>query len=376
MKGSRNADCFLIESHDQTMNALVLHGIGDLRHEQKPTPEPQAGEARVRIGYCGVCGSDIPRCYVKGTYHFPTIPGHEFAGTIDALGAGTERFSVGDPVAVFPLLWCGKCKACRRKAYAQCSDYDYLGSRCDGGFADYVIAPVRNLIAVPQGVSLRAAAMAEPAAVARHAVHRAGEIQPGDPIAIFGAGPIGLMVAQWARAVGGEVMLCDIVPEKLEQARTLGFNKVFNSLTGNPVEWIESQTAGEGAAVCIEAAGVPATMIQACKAVARAGCLVLMGNPSADVTLPTSLISQLMRREVSLQGTWNSFYDPEASTDDWRESLAAMADGRLQAERLVTHDVPLSQGVGALEMMRDQSAFFSKVMLRPDATTGTQETCQ
>ena len=358
------------------MNALVLHGIGDLRYEQQATPEPQAGEVRVRIGYCGVCGSDIPRCFVKGTYHFPTIPGHEFAGTIDALGAGVEHFAVGDPVAVFPLLWCGKCNACQRKAYAQCSDYDYLGSRCDGGFADYVIAPVRNLIAVPQGVSLRAAAMAEPAAVARHAVRRAGELKPGTSVAIFGAGPIGLMVAQWARAAGGDVMLCDIVPEKLEQARTLGFNKVFNSKTGNPVEWIESQTAGEGASVCIEAAGVPVTLIQACTAVARAGCLVLMGNPSADVTLPASLISQLMRREVSLRGTWNSFYDPQAPSDDWRESLAAMADGRLQAERLVTHDVPFSRGVGALEMMRDQSAFFSKVMLRPDETASPPGICR
>jgi L-iditol 2-dehydrogenase len=171
-------------------------------------------------------------------------------------------------------------------------------------------------------------------------------------------------------------MLCDIVPEKLEQARTLGFNNVFNSLTGNPVEWIESLTAGEGAFVCIEAAGVPATMIQACKAVARAGRLVLMGNPSADVTLPASLISQLMRREVSLHGTWNSFYDPAAPSDDWREALAAMADGRLQAERLVTHDVPFSRGVGALEMMRDQSAFFSKVMLRPDETASPPGICR
>jgi len=357
------------------MNALVLHGIGDLRYEQQATPDPQAGQVRVRIGYCGVCGSDIPRCFVKGTYHFPTIPGHEFAGTIDALGAGVEDFSVGDPVAVFPLLWCGECDACRRKAYAQCSDYDYLGSRCDGAFADYVVAPVRNLIPVPPGVALRAAAMTEPAAVARHALQRAGELTPGASVAIFGAGPIGLMVAQWARAAGGDVMLCDIVPEKLEQARSLGFNKVFNSLTGNPVEWIESQTAGAGAAVCIEAAGVPATLIQACKAVARAGCLVLMGNPAADVTLPVSLISQLMRREVSLQGTWNSFYDPEAPSDDWRESLAAMADGRLQVECLITHDVPFSRGLGALEMMRDQSA-FSKVMLRPDATASTPESCR
>lgn len=350
------------------MNALVLHGICDLRYEQKTTPEPGAGEVRVRIGYCGVCGSDIPRCFVKGTYHFPTIPGHEFAGTIDALGADVKGFSVGQPVAVFPLLWCGKCEACQRKAYAQCSDYDYLGSRSDGAFADYVVAPVQNLIPIPDGVSLREAAMAEPAAVARHAVQRAGKMKAGEPVAVFGAGPIGLMVAQWARAAGGDVMLIDIVPEKLEQARALGFTKVFNSRTGSPVEWIESQTAGAGAAVCIEAAGVPVTLVQACKAVARAGRLVLMGNPSGDVTLPASVISQLMRREVSLWGTWNSFYDPEAATDDWREALAAMADGRLQADALVTHDVPFSEGIGALKMMRDQSAFFSKVMLRPDAT--------
>lgn len=348
------------------MDALVLHGVGDLRQDQVGMPEPLAGEVRVKIGYCGVCGSDIPRCFVKGTYHFPTVPGHEFAGTIDALGAGVEGFEVGQPVAVFPLLWCGKCEACQRKAYAQCSDYDYLGSRSDGAFADYVTAPTANLIPVPDGVSLREAAMAEPAAVARHAVQRAGEMKDGESVAVFGAGPIGLMVAQWARAAGGGVMLVDIVPEKLEQAKELGFEKSFNSMSGDPVEWINEQTGGEGAAVCIEAAGVPITMIQASKAVARAGRLVLMGNPSADVTLPAAVISQLMRREVSLWGTWNSFYDPEAATDDWRESLAAMADGRLQADRLVTHDVPFAEGIGALEMMRDQSEFFSKVMLRPN----------
>ena len=348
------------------MDAIVLYGIGDLRHEQVEMPEPKAGEVRVRIGYCGVCGSDIPRCFVKGTYHFPTIPGHEFAGTIDALGEGVEGFEVGQSVAVFPLLWCGKCEACQRKAYAQCSDYDYLGSRSDGAFADYVTAPTANLIPVPDGVSLREAAMAEPAAVARHAVQRAGAMKAGEPVAVFGAGPIGLMVAQWARAAGGDVMLIDIVPKKIEQAKELGFEKSFNSMTGDPVEWINEQAGGEGAAVCIEAAGVPITLIQACKAVARAGRLVLMGNPSADVTLPAAVISQLMRREVSLRGTWNSFYDPEAATDDWRESLAAMADGRLRADRLVTHDVPFVEGIGALEMMRDQSAFFSKVMLRPN----------
>jgi L-iditol 2-dehydrogenase len=347
------------------MNALVLHGIGDLKIEEVEKLEPKAGEVRIRVGACGVCGSDIPRCFVKGTYHFPTVPGHEFAGTIDALGEGVEGFAVGDEVAVFPLLWCGKCEACQRKAYAQCSDYDYLGSRSDGAFAEYVNAPTQNLIPVPKGVSMGAAAMTEPAAVARHAVERAGKMKDGEQVAIFGAGPIGLMVAQWARAAGGDVMLVDIVPEKLEQARKLGFERVFNSMTGNPVDWINEQTGGEGAGVCIEAAGVPITMLQACKAVARAGRLVMMGNPSGDVTLPAALISQMMRREISLWGTWNSFYDPEAATDDWREALAAMADGRLQAEELITHDVPLAESIDALNMMHQQKEFFSKVMVRP-----------
>jgi len=347
------------------MNALVLHGIGDLRIERVGKPEPKPGEVRIRVGACGVCGSDIPRCFVKGTYRFPMIPGHEFAGTVDATGEGVEGFALGDAVAVFPLLWCGKCAACRRKAYAQCSDYGYLGSRSDGAFAEYVNAPARNLIPVPNGVSMTAAAMAEPAAVARHAVQRAGALAPGEPVAVFGAGPIGLMVAQWARAAGSDVMLCDIVQAKLEQARKLGFELVFDSRIGDPVAWISERTGGEGAAVCVEAAGVPVTMVQACKAVARAGRLVLMGNPSGDVTLPAAVLSQLMRREASLRGTWNSFYDPEAATDDWREALAAMAGGRLQAEALITHDVPLAESVEALRMMNEQRGFFSKVMIHP-----------
>ena len=348
------------------MNSIVLHGIGDLRYEQIKTPEPGAGEVRVKVAYCGVCGSDIPRCFVKGTYHFPTVPGHEFAGVVDVVGDGVSGFSVGDAVAVFPLLWCGKCPACKRKAYAQCNDYDYLGSRSDGAFADYVVAPVQNLLRVPAGVSLLEAAMVEPAAVARHALSRAGGVNAGETVAIFGAGPIGLMVAQWAKSAGGEVFLCDVVPEKIEMAKRFGFKNVFNSMTGDPVKWIEENTGGEGAAVCVEAAGVPVTTVQACRAVQRAGRMVLMGNPSADVTLPSPVISQMMRREISLWGTWNSFYDPEAATDDWRAALDAMRDKKISTEPLVTHNVPFSAGIDALTMMFKRSSFFAKVILHPD----------
>jgi L-iditol 2-dehydrogenase len=347
-----------------TMQAQVLHAVGDMRHETVGRPQPGPGQVLVRISYCGVCGSDIPRTFVKGTYRFPTIIGHEFAGVVECYGPDVAGWAPGDRVAVFPLLWCGRCPACEQGQYVQCADYDYLGSRSDGAFAQFVAAPQQNLVAVPAGVSLAAAAMTEPAAVALHAVRRAGSVA-GQTVAIFGAGPIGLMAAQWARIMGaGRVLLFDIVPEKLELARELGFALAFDSRQVAPVQIVEQQSSGQGAHLCIEAAGVPVTTVQALAAARRGGRVVLLGNPAADVTLPASLLSQLMRREVAVLGTWNSDYSVFASSDDdWRTVLHAMAAGQLQVEPLISHRIPLAGAFNALQMMRDQSEFYAKVLI-------------
>jgi len=180
------------------MKALVLHGVGDARFEEVPKPAAMPGEALVRVGFCGVCGSDIPRTFVKGTYRFPTICGHEFAGTVEAVGLGVDGYKPGDRVVVFPLLWCGKCAACELGNYVMCEDYDYYGSRRDGGFAEYVSVPPANLVPVPDGVSMEAASMTEPAAVAMHALKRAGGGFVGETVVVFGAGPIGLRRASWS----------------------------------------------------------------------------------------------------------------------------------------------------------------------------------
>ena len=352
----------------ESMNALVLHAVGDARFEQIKTPAPGRGEVRVRIGFCGVCGSDIPRTFVKGTYNFPTVCGHEFAGTIESVGEGVTDWQVGDRVAVFPLLWCGKCGACEQGKYVMCYDYDYLGSRSDGAFADYVVAPVANLMPVPEGVSLEEASMAEPAAVALHAVKRGtpeGGLL-GKSVALFGAGPIGLMVAQWCKAMGAsDVFIFDIREESLELARSMGFDQTFDSKQHNAVEKINELTGDQGANVCIDGAGVPITLLQALESVRRSGRVVVLGNPSGDVTMPAALISQLMRREVDIVGTWNSEYSACGNDDDWRTTLAAMADGTLNLEPLITHRVGLSEGFDALKMMRDNSEFFAKVLLHP-----------
>ena len=356
------------------MEALVLHGVGDLRLEQIPVPQLADGDVRVRIGFCGVCGSDIPRIFVKGTYSFPTVCGHEFAGIVDACGPGVDDFTPGDSVVVFPLLWCGKCPACEQGKYVQCHDYDYLGSRSDGAFAEYIVAPKENLIAVPAGITLEEAAMTEPAAVALHAVRRANTTLAGKSVAIFGAGPIGLMTAQWARIMGAAtVFLFDIVAEKLALAKQLGFDKVFNTKTETPVEIVNAHTDGKGAHVCIEAAGVPATYCDALGSVGRGGSVVLLGNPDADVSLPAALISQLMRREVSIFGTWNSDYSAAGNDDDWRTVLQAMASGALTLKPLITHKVPLADSTDILHKMRDKSEFYAKVLIHPSEVSRTSK---
>lgn len=347
------------------MQALVLHGVGDARYGAVPRPGVPAGWVLVRVAFCGVCGSDIPRVFVKGTYRFPTICGHEFAGTVAETGSSVDDYAIGDRVAVFPLLWCGKCAACEQGRYVQCEDYDYLGSRRDGAFAEYVAAPRQNLLRVPDGVSFEEAAMTEPAAVALHALRRGG-CKAGDAAAIFGAGPIGLMAAQWARIMGASrILIFDIDPAKLDIARRCGFANLYNSAERNPVDVIREVTAGRGAHIAIEAAGVPQTTVQALDAVRDSGRVVLLGNPSGDVTLPAALISRAMRREITIAGTWNSTYSARGGDDDWRTALDAMASGALRLKPLITHIVPLDQAWETLKNIRGKAGVFSKVLIQP-----------
>ena len=213
--------------------------------------------------------------------------------------------------------------------------------------------------------------MTEPAAVALHAVRRGGGCSEGETVAIFGIGPIGLMVAQWVRAAGASrILLFDIEQAKLQQAREMGFEDVFDSSEANPVEVVENATDGEGVSITFDGAGVPQTLLQAMETVCRGGRVVMLGNPSGDVTVPSALISQLMRREATLHGTWNSHFSASGGTDDWRDVLSAMAAGDLDLKPLITHRIPLEGAIDVLEGMKDHREFFSKVLIHPPRLEG------
>lgn len=342
------------------MHACVLHNVGDLRFEDVPRPDAGPGEVVLRVAACGVCGSDIPRVFVKGTYNFPMIPGHELAGVVEAVGPEVDRALIGRQAAVFPLIPCMKCTLCEVGEYAQCTDYNYLGSRCDGGFAEYVRVPAWNLALTPPGVSLEEAAMTEPAAVAVHAL-RQGGIDIGDHVLIVGAGPIGLMVAMWAQAWGaGEVMLADIDERKLAFARELGFQNTFNPRDEGIGEWVKRLT-GSGADLAVEAAGNAAALEQCLLLVRPLGRVVLMGNPDGDVTLPQQAYWGILRKQLKLVGTWNSSYS-SLPRNEWKLTLDFIASGKLNVQRLITHRVALNELADAMRKMRDRSEFSTKIL--------------
>ncbi len=339
------------------MKALVLHGIGDIRLENVPDPVPKGDEVLLSITASGICGSDIPRIYEKGTYHFPTIPGHEFAGRIVQ---AKDADMVGKRAAVFPLLPCFSCKPCRIEEYAQCTNYNYFGSRCDGGFAEQIAIPSFNLVMIPDGVTDEEAAMCEPAAVAVHSLARAN-LQAGESVAIFGAGPIGLMLAQWASACGAsKVFLVDIDKNKIAFAKKLNIAQVIDSSETAPEEAMLASTGGQGADICIEGAGASATLCACIKACSVFGRMITMGNPAGDMHLPQKVYWEILRKQLVLKGTWNSSFG--SFKNDWQTALWAMKTGKINTKVLISHRYRTEQYQEAFDLMRNRKEFFNKIM--------------
>lgn len=329
---------------NETMKAAVLHAVGDLRYEDVPMPVAGPGEVLLRVRAAGICGSDLPRVYEKGTYHFPTIPGHEFAGEIAA--SAEEPELVGRHAAIFPLLPCRSCPPCEVGEFANCLHYDYYGSRRDGGFAEYIAVDRRNLILLPDDLSFACASLCEPGAVARAAIRRL-DVQLGDLAVIWGAGPIGLIAAQWARESGaGRVRVVDISEEKLAFAAKFGFESYDPDRDGA----IDCALEGTGASAALN------TLVNSMKAHGR---VVLMGNPARNMDLAQSTYSQILRRELLLRGTWNSSFN--RSVNDWTATVDAMSSGKIRYEELITHRYSLDRCCEAFEMMRSRREFYSKV---------------
>lgn len=345
------------------MKAYVLHGIQDLRYEEVKEPVLKSGEVLVEVMAAGICGSDIPRIFVNGTYHFPTIPGHEFAGRVCKVYDDSNRFWIGKRVGVFPLIPCMQCTPCKQQQYEMCMNYDYLGSRSDGGFAEYVAVPVRNLIELPDGISWEAAAMLEPASVGIHALQRVVR-KDVRSATVFGPGTIGLLMAQWLKGIGvSKIYLIGTNDGQRQMAEKLGFSEFINGKEQDAVKELLNVTKGEGTDIVIEGTGYGETLEECLNVVKRGGDVLLVGNPHGDVSLSRDVYWKILRKQLHLAGTWNSSFVPEEDSDDWTKTLEAIQKKILQPEKQITHKLKFEELHKGLQIMKDKSDYYNKIMI-------------
>ena len=340
----------------KTMKALVLHEIGKLTLDEVPVEPLRPGTVLVKIKACGICSSDVERVFINGTYHFPTIPGHEFSGQIVAVGDDVDESLLGRRTCVFPMLPCFECPSCKKQQYAQCSHYDYFGSRRDGGYAEYLVVPTWNLVLFDDDLSYDVAAMCEPAAVGIHA-NGLANVQKGQSVLVIGTGMIGYVCAAFASQITDKVIMCGNSAAKLELAKKYGWETIALE-TDNFEERIQALTDGEGVDVVMEVVGSNQAI---CNAVAAAGpnsTIVLVGNPKADLTMEKNLYWKILRKSITLRGSWNSSYNDKQN--DWKTALDRLKGGEF--DQLITHRFPMEESEDAFRVMRDRNTFSTKVM--------------
>lgn len=313
------------------MRQAVLTAVEQVEVREVVTPACGPGQVAVRVEACGICGSDLHM--YRGhhpVFQPPVVMGHEFAGTIAAVGPGVPAARVGERVAVFPGVACGSCRNCRAGRYNVCPDWQIIGGHLPGGLADLVCVPAAGALPLPADLSPVAGAMVEVAAVGVHAVNR-GRVEAGEPVAVLGAGPIGLMVAQVARSRGAAVVMSDPVPGRRALAEQLGFAAVPPADLG---AWAAERTGRDGLSAAFDCVGAQPAIDQGLQVIGRGGRMVLVGILAQTCTFPGQLVQRGERDLIGVQA-----YVPA----DFHTAVQLIRSGAVQAESLVTHLFPLAQ---------------------------------
>jgi L-iditol 2-dehydrogenase len=276
----------------------------------------------------------------------PLVLGHEFAGTVEAVGANVEKSWYGKRVGVFPLIPCMECDCCKNRKYEMCKSYGYLGSRRDGGFAEFVAVPVWNLIELPDSVSMEQAAMLEPMAVAVHAIR---QVKPSaeDTVVVMGLGTIGLLVVMFLLDIG------------MKNVYVIG-NKDYQVKLA--VELGARVYDGKRADVFFECVGKQESLVKGIDILAPSGKMCNVGNPHGDMHLDRDVYWKILRSQLTLVGTWNSSFT-HGTVDDWHYVLDRLQQGKVHPEKLISHRYELEDIVDGFEMMRDKREEYGKVVM-------------
>ena len=328
-------------------DSYVLRGSKDLRFEgERALPEAKDSDVIVAVERVGICGSDLHyiehgRCGAFAPNR-PFVLGHEFSGKVVWSGSSASKVSVGDRVAVMPLLYCGECSHCLQGRTNICEHAKFFGSArvsaTDGAYSKYVVAPARNCHHIPDRLSFDIAALLEPLAVCMHAANRAGDLRYRS-VLVIGGGPIGQLIAMIARSGGASVVaVSDVRPEPLKFAKENSADATLNPTDPNFLQEA-NKVSGGGFDVIIDASGAPRAIVQAFDLIRRGGTLVQVGTLSEDPKIPWNLV---MTQELNVIG---SFGFPDLFDD----AIELAASGKLPLAQLVSRVYPFRELPGAVE---------------------------
>lgn len=353
------------------MKALRCYGGKDMRLEDIREPEPGPGEVKIKVKWCGICGSDVHE-YELGPLLIPVkrphpgtgkiapiTGGHEFSGEVVGIGEGVNNVNIGDRVTVRPTIPCYKCYYCKQGKHIQCVILGIIGEAADGAFAEYVIAPVDNIYILPDEVTYEAGAFIEPLACGVHAVNRS-RMNLGDTVAVIGAGPIGLLTMQAAIAAGaGKVIVFETLPQRIKLAKEIGATAVVNPKEVDSGKTIAELTEGRRADVAFECAGPCDALLLAETVVGRGGTIVEVGQMMGSCEFPFSSLWMREKTIVTSQGYVNEF--PAA--------ISFLANGKVKCDPLmISAKIVLDDVIekGIKELLSERRTEHCKILVSPE----------
>jgi L-iditol 2-dehydrogenase len=348
-----------VERLPATMPAAVYSARGEITLEERPVPRPGPGEVLVEVGHCGICGSDI-HIILEGWGKPGVIEGHEWSGVVAATGEGVTAWAVGDRVVGGPSPRCGHCKRCLEGQPSQCENRARSMTEevhNDGAFAGYIVTDERSLLRIPSGLDARAAALAEPLAVALHGLTR-GHIREGDSVMVLGAGPIGaLSIAALVTRGLGPITVVEPSTSRQQLAHQLGASAVLDpaDLEVFPA-WEPDRISDRAVDVVLECSGKRVAMEAGFNQLRRGGRLVMVG---AGIEAPTFDPNRMLLNELTVTGSF--VYD----ADGFDRALEMLADPRFPTQALIDpDDIPLDGLIDALHGLAD-GRIAAKAMVVP-----------
>lgn len=351
----------------QTMRAAVLFGPRDIRRIERPVPRPGPGEVLVKVAMCGTCGTDL-KIYDG---HFPLTlplgaftPGHEWTGTVVAIGDTVDEVVVGDRVCIEAHHGCGRCDNCLIGRYTACLHYGNAskghratGMTADGGFAEYVLHHVSALYKIPPQVSFKDAVLLTTAGTGLYGLDATGGYIVGYDIAIFGPGPVGLMTVQACKELAaGRVILVGTRASRLEMGRQFGADHIINVHERDPVAAIQELTGGAGVDLAIECSGAIETPQQCARVTKRGGKILVVAFYPQPVTLD---LSAVVRADITIYTTRGE------GGNNVKRAVSLAAQGRMRGADLVTHEFPLEAIAEAFRVMRERIGDPMKIVITP-----------